>query len=90
VLGFTIGTQVLVGTLLSQFPSLKIPDTTGTWISLASMALAVTVGAYCLHMATRRREPGYAFQLLTGLAVLFFLFLVVTGALLRILTLFND
>ncbi|MGB1131221.1 MAG: gamma-glutamylcyclotransferase, partial [Haloferula sp.] len=70
ILSFTVGTKALLAGLVFLFPKLAIPEGVHFWAWVAGLILATGVGGYSLHMATKRREPGHPFQIMTGMAVL--------------------
>lgn len=70
ILSFTVGTKALLAGLVFLFPNLAIPEGVHFWAWVAGLILATGVGGFSLHMATKRREPGYRFRIMTGLAVL--------------------
>ena len=70
ILSFTVGTKALLAGLVFLFPRFAIPEGVHFWAWVAGLILAAGVGGYSLHMATKRREPGHPFQIMTGMAVL--------------------
>jgi len=79
VLGFTVGLQYLLGLVGSWFLSGAVSHQVEAVAHLCGLVIAFASGAFCISMAIRRREPWHPFQILTGLALLYLLYVLLVA-----------